>query len=47
MDDTLMGHPHAKSPVDVACWDGFAKAVGMPVCDLLGGRTDARMPLIS
>lgn len=47
MDQALVGHNHAKTAVDVACWDLFGKAVDMPVCDLLGGRTDANMPLIS
>ncbi|MFQ8432804.1 mandelate racemase/muconate lactonizing enzyme family protein [Amaricoccus sp. W119] len=47
MDQALVGHEHAKTALDVACWDIFGKSVGMPVCDLLGGRTDARMPVIS
>lgn len=47
MDEALVGHEHAKTPLDVACWDLFGKSVGMAVCDLLGGRTDLRMPVIS
>ncbi len=47
MDGALLGHSHAKTPLDVACWDIFAKASDMAVCDLLGGRTDQRLPLIS
>src|SRR5262245_3588812 len=47
MDFALVGHEHAKTALDVACWDIFGKSVGMPVCDLLGGRTDVRMPIIS
>ena len=47
MDEALVGHAHAKTALDVACWDVFGKAVGMPVCDLLGGRTEVRMPVIS
>lgn len=47
MDAALVGHNHAKTPIDVACWDVFGKAVGMSVCDLLGGRTNQRLPLIS
>ena len=35
MDNSLVGHNHAKTPIDVACWDIFGKSVGMPVCDLL------------
>lgn len=46
MDAALAGHLHAKTAIDVACWDLFGKAVDMPVCDLLGGRTGARMPVI-
>ena len=47
MDAALLGHPHAKTTIDVACWDVFGKATGMPVCDLLGGRTHQPLPLIS
>lgn len=46
MDATLNGHRHAKAAIDVACWDLFGKAVDMPVCDLLGGGTGVRMPVI-
>ncbi|KAL6887027.1 enolase C-terminal domain-like protein [Trichoderma evansii] len=47
MDETLLGHLHAKTALDVACWDIFGKSVGMPVCELLGGRTNVKLPLIS
>ncbi len=47
MDEALVGHNHAKTPIDVACWDIFGKSVGMSVCDLLGGRTSVKMPIIS
>lgn len=47
MDAALLGHLHAKTAIDVACWDVFGKSVGMPVCDLLGGRTDAKLPIVS
>ncbi|WP_371878092.1 mandelate racemase/muconate lactonizing enzyme family protein [Shinella zoogloeoides] len=47
MDAALVGHDHAKTAIDVACWDVFGKSVGLPVCDLLGGRTGVRMPVIS
>lgn len=46
MDLALAGHLHAKTAIDVACWDLFGKSVGMPVCELLGGSTGARMPVI-
>ncbi len=47
MDDALVGHNHAKTALDVACWDIFGKSVDMPVCELLGGATGFRMPTIS
>ncbi|CAG8909175.1 unnamed protein product [Penicillium egyptiacum] len=47
MDHALVGHEHVKSAIDVACWDIFGKSVGMPVCDLLGGRTAVKLPIIS
>ncbi|MBT6077999.1 MAG: mandelate racemase/muconate lactonizing enzyme family protein, partial [Oceanospirillaceae bacterium] len=47
MDAALVGHSHAKAALDVACWDLFGKAVSMPVCDLLGGRTSEPMGVIS
>src|SRR3954465_12992695 len=45
MGEALMGHNYAKSPLDVACWDLFGKAVGRPVVDLIGGRLAEHMPL--
>jgi L-alanine-DL-glutamate epimerase-like enolase superfamily enzyme len=45
MDGALMGHGYAKSAVDTACWDAFGRAVGVPVCDLLGGRLADEFPL--
>jgi cis-L-3-hydroxyproline dehydratase len=47
MDATLVGHNHAKTPLDVACWDVFGKSVGLPVCELLGGSTGTPMPMVS
>jgi L-alanine-DL-glutamate epimerase-like enolase superfamily enzyme len=47
MDDALVGHAHAKTPLDVACWDILGNSAGLAVCELLGGRTDAKMPVIS
>lgn len=38
MDRALKGHPFAKSPLDIACWDLAGQAAGMPLCKLLGGR---------
>ncbi|KAM0714413.1 hypothetical protein Q7P37_010200 [Cladosporium fusiforme] len=47
MDAALAGHEHAKTALDVACWDIFGKSTNLPVCDLLGGRTESKMPIIS
>lgn len=47
MDAALLGHEHAKAALDIACWDIFGKSVGLPVCELLGGRTDVLLPLVS
>ena len=38
MDAALKGHPYAKSPIDMACWDILGQSCGLPVCTLLGGR---------
>ncbi|CAG8945894.1 unnamed protein product [Penicillium salamii] len=46
MDNALIGHEHAKAALDIACWDIFGKSTGLPVCDLLGGRTDVAIPTI-
>jgi len=47
MDLALPGHPYLKSPIDMACWDIAAKAAGLPLCDLLGGRTEGTVRLHS
>ena len=47
MDSILIGHNHAKTPLDVACWDAFGKSVDLPVCELLGGSINLPMPMIS
>jgi len=47
MDEALLGHNHAKTAIDVACWDLFGKSVGLPVHTLLGGSTGQRLPVIS
>ena len=38
MDAALLGHPYAKSAIDMACWDLTGKVLKRPVCHLLGGR---------
>ncbi len=45
MERALRGHGYAKSAIDIACWDAFGKATGMPVCQLLGGRRSDELPL--
>ena len=47
MDRALSGHNHAKAALDIACWDIFGKSVNLPVCELMGGSTNLRMPIIS
>lgn len=46
MDAALLGYESAKSAIDIACWDIFGKSVGLPVCELLGGRTDTQLPVL-
>ena len=41
MDLQLPGHPYAKSPLDVACWDILGKAAGAPLWRLLGAEEPA------
>jgi len=45
MDQALLGHPFAKSALDVACWDILGQAAGLPVAVLLGGRFGESVPL--
>lgn len=47
MDEALLGHNHAKAAIDIACWDLLGKALGRPVCELLGGSTGVPMGTIS
>ncbi|MBE1283891.1 MAG: mandelate racemase [Rhodobacteraceae bacterium] len=47
MDGALAGHAHAKTALDIACWDIAAKSAGLPLCDMLGGRVEGRVPVIS
>ena len=37
MDAALRGHPYAKAPIDIACWDLLGQATALPVYTLLGG----------
>ena len=47
MDRELPGHLYGKTAVDIACWDILGKAADMPVCDLLGGRVEGSVDLVS
>ena len=38
MDRVLRGHPYAKAPIDIACWDILGKQTGHPLHRLLGGK---------
>ncbi len=41
----LQGHTYAKSAIDIALWDLTAKAAGLPLHRLLGGRQVEKAPL--
>lgn len=45
MDELLKGHPYAKSPIDMACWDILGKATNQPVYVLLGGLLQDKVKL--
>ncbi|MCX6431198.1 MAG: mandelate racemase/muconate lactonizing enzyme family protein [Actinobacteria bacterium] len=45
METTMKGHHYAKAAIDIACWDLFGKATGMPLSDLLGGTHRKEIPL--
>ena len=47
LDLALPGHPYVKSALDIACWDLAGKAAGLPVCELLGAREPAPVPIAS
>ena len=47
MDRALPGHPYGKTAIDMACWDILGKDAGMPVCDLMGGRVEGAVDLVS
>jgi muconate cycloisomerase len=38
MDQAVKGHPYAKAPLDMACYDIAGKAARVPVYTLLGGQ---------
>ncbi|MEM8794549.1 MAG: mandelate racemase/muconate lactonizing enzyme family protein [Pseudomonadota bacterium] len=44
VDHWLKGHGYAKSPLDIALWDLNARALGVPVYQLLGGAYTKSVP---
>lgn len=38
-------HQEAAAGLDIACWDIVAKTAGRPLCDVLGGRYHAELPV--
>ncbi|MBO6895474.1 MAG: mandelate racemase/muconate lactonizing enzyme family protein [Roseibium sp.] len=47
MDVTLPGHPYAKSPLDIACWDLLGKTSDQPLWRLLGAEAAAPVAINS
>lgn len=44
MEASLNGSRYAKAAVDIAIWDIMGKALGLSVCELLGGPRTRRVP---
>ncbi len=45
LSSRLAGNPAARAVLDIALHDALGKALGVPVHDLLGGRSNATIPL--
>lgn len=45
MDVKVRGHNAHKSAIDIALWDIAGQSFGRPVCELLGGRYDQKVPI--
>lgn len=45
MDAVLRGHNYVKAPIDIACWDIWGQATGLPVYTLLGGAAQEKVAL--
>lgn len=46
MDQAIKGNAYAKSGIEMACHDVTARALGVPVVDLLGGMVTPRLPVL-
>ena len=47
MDNTLLGHPFIKDPLDTACWDIFGQYVKKPLYELWGGKLVPAVPVVA
>lgn len=47
MDLQLPGHPYAKAPLDIACWDILGKSGGSPLWRLFGAEKPAEVAINS
>ncbi|MBT5433869.1 MAG: mandelate racemase/muconate lactonizing enzyme family protein [Alphaproteobacteria bacterium] len=45
MDGAMFGQMDAKTPIDIALWDLFSQAAGLPLAEALGGRCGAEVML--
>ncbi|MCT4656168.1 MAG: mandelate racemase/muconate lactonizing enzyme family protein [Cohaesibacter sp.] len=47
MDLALPGHPYAKSPLDMACWDLLGQSAGLALWQIMGGASALPVPVNS
>lgn len=45
LSSRLHGNPTARAVLDIALHDAMGKALGVPICDLIGGRSQDVLPL--
>jgi L-alanine-DL-glutamate epimerase-like enolase superfamily enzyme len=45
LDRAMRGQPYVKAALDMACWDVTARLAGRPLCEVLGARHGAAVPL--
>ncbi|KAB7706621.1 dipeptide epimerase [Bacillus aerolatus] len=43
MNEAIIANPAAKAAIDIACYDLMGKASGLPVYDLIGGKSHAEL----